>query len=226
MLQEQNSKTTHFDWDNLKRQITDTNSVRLRIDVGLSYKPPNAIEWLKTCKDTLIIAVEPVYSSFESTKNHLIPLITSTQGRNNILILINAALDNIDDCELRTINISNIDPGASSLFEISNNGDVTHSHEEIIQVLSFKKLLDQIDWKRYNLIDYLKLDTQGKDLDIMKSCEPYHDKIQLLEIETTTNNCYHGAPNQQEIVDYLKNSKFEFVRYSGDLADHVYRYKR
>ena len=191
----------------LENIIASTSLKKLRFDIGLSYCPPNTKQWLQECKDTLVIAVEPVRSSFESSALCL----REYKGKNNnTLVMMNCAFDNVPEPTTAKINVTAGDPGCSSLFELSEI-PYPKDREEIVNVLPFSYVLSKIDWEKFEKVEYLKVDTQGKDLSIMKSAKEFHDKFSLVEIESSTNNDYVNAPTQKEVLEYMGESGFRFI---------------
>ena len=192
----------------LEEKMATTELSKLRIDIGLSHCPPNTTLWLNDCKDTFIIAVEPVKLSFELSEACL---RKHKDKNNNTLVMLNCALDNIKTPTKMKMNITATDVGCSSLFEISLDHPYSKLREEVVDIFPFSSILSKIDWKKFKEVEYLKIDTQGKDLNIMKNAKDFHSKFPLIEIESSTGNEYIDAPKQEEILDYMKESGFKFI---------------
>jgi len=214
----------------LKEKMKATNLSKLRIDIGLSYCPPNTTKWLNECKDTFIIAIEPVKEAFKLSEDCL---REHKDKNNNTLVLLNCALDNVESPVRAKMQITGNGGylGCSSLFKVSPQHPyygVVPIREETVDVVPFSLILSEIDWKKFKEVEYLKIDTQGKDLNIIKNAKDFHNKFPTVEIESHTGNEYIGAPNQKELLVYMKESGFRFIEDCSDTKgiDKVFSYGR
>ena len=55
---------------------------------------------------------------------------------------------------------------------------------------------------------YLKLDTQGFDLEIIKGAEQHLNQIQALQFEASVRRIYDGAPRYDEVIRYCEQRGF------------------
>ena len=84
-------------------------------------------------------------------------------------------------------NNKKAEPGLSSLKKFANNGDwasnlrINNSSEEIVSTISLNDLLDE--YKAPNLIDYMSIDTEGSEFDIIKNFDFSKRKINIISIE-------------------------------------------
>ncbi len=60
-------------------------------------------------------------------------------------------------------------------------------------------------------IDFLKLDTQGSELEILRSGASTLDRTLLLETEIEITECYEGQPLLGEVVSHLHQQGFELL---------------
>ena len=98
-----------------------------------------------------------------------------------------------------------------SLFKLHNikekdyqNYDVTSEIEVNCDTLS--NSLIKLD---INKIDYLKIDTQGAELEILKGIGNYRPL--LIRIEAHVHSMYENAPNWNEVLDYLYKLNYTVV---------------
>jgi FkbM family methyltransferase len=129
-----------------------------------------------------------------------------------------------------TFNIAgSADWGCSSLFEFSEdlaqtwpdksrlepNGDFhfTDTIEvDVITLNSFLKDNPQID-----KIDYLHVDAQGSDLNILKGSSDHLNKIQKGSIEASgIAKLYKGSVTKNECIEWLKLNGFKIDFFIGD----------
>jgi len=118
-----------------------------------------------------------VYSIVE----HIAPL----GGR---YILLGTAIDNLD----KTKSIQEVpfyatplDPGTSSLRKeiIDDYPEKGAAHEIRVPCVRLSTILEKVDWERFPVIDCIKIDTEGKELDVLKSADGYYQKIVYLRVE-------------------------------------------
>ena len=60
-------------------------------------------------------------------------------------------------------------------------------------------------------IDLLKLDTQGNELDILKSLGHRINDVQVIKVEVEMVPMYEGQPLFHDVAAYLDSQGFEFV---------------
>jgi len=103
-----------------------------------------------------------------------------------------------------------------------------HTLQEIsdVTVIPLSFILEKIDWDRFDYIELVKIDTQGKDLDIIKSAGKFLDKIVYLNCEINTFDHYENNNKPNEFNDFLINNGFNFVLdnsfVNGEVVDRTY----
>lgn len=88
------------------------------------------------------------------------------------------------------LDFYNPDPSYVSLFDIVR--------ETIVKCSTISKELSDL---KVSELDFLKLDTQGSELDILKGLGDYRPLMIMTEIEYLP--LYHGQPNAYEVCQYL-----------------------
>jgi Methyltransferase FkbM domain len=58
------------------------------------------------------------------------------------------------------------------------------------------------------LPNFIKLDTQGSELDILAGAESFLSSVDLIYTECPIVKYNHGAPNIQDYLDYFKRKRF------------------
>ena len=102
------------------------------------------------------------------------------------------------------------EPGLSSLKEYANNGDwasevrLKNSKTEIVETITLNDLLDF--YNAPNEINYLSIDSEGSELDILKSFNFSKRKIQIISVEHN----YHPI-NREEIHNILCKEGYKRV---------------
>ena len=128
---------------------------------------------------------------------------------------IKCAIDNIED-----IRMSNfyrlINSGASSLLEpnisslAADNPQRKVEEIEKIKCLSLEKILDYVDWRKFEVIEHLKVDCEGKDLEVIKSIGHYMDKVVFLTHEASphSDGFWHNENTIEQLIEHMKNLGF------------------
>lgn len=206
-----------------------SNAESIRFDIGLSYCAPNSAYWLNKNKNTFVFGIEANKYAVDSIiKNGL---YTNQYGisipfPNDNFLLLNLALDNVSEKTTKPFYHMSNDVGVSSLLKPTKELDDSVRELSEVDVYSFFELLDKIDWERFNHIDVVKIDTQGKDLDIIKSAGKYLDKIVYLNCEVNTFNYYENNPKPIEFDNFLLENNFEKVinnsYVNGEVVDSTY----
>ena len=198
---------------------------RLRIDIGLSFNAPNMSRWLDELEDCAVIGIEPFKMNLEVCGRLL------KGGSNSQWTLLNCAIDDVEEETSKPFYITEGDPGLCSLykpqtFEILNQIEVnTISLEEVLKIVLANN-------PQLSYVEYVKCDTQGNDLNVIKSARGYLSKIAMIEVECTTHGDYEGTPAPGLIEEYLENNNFIFLKgredsmVNGVCVDKVYINKK
>lgn len=98
----------------------------------------------------------------------------------------------------------------SSLFTITNHPatsawNIEYKRPSGTERVSVRRL-DFYDIKGY---DYLVLDTQGNEMDVLLGCGKLLNQFKKLQIELSETPLYHGECSGQEIIGWLKDKGFK-----------------
>jgi len=226
------------------------NIKHIKIDVGLSYSAPNASLWLCETDDRMVFGFEPnslcslALSQGAGGRNGInenqaaICIDEGVIYKNNQVVesninhrfkLIQCALDNVgkDNLHFVPFFMTSGDPGCSSLSMPTDTlpTEIKHGKNGMsaapVGVMSFYDFLEKIPWDRFEFIEQVKIDTQGRDLDILKSCEEYLQKIVFLQVENSTNGEYEHSHTKEEIHEFIINNGFEHVSTIGVDSSYI-----
>lgn len=219
------------------------NIKRCRIDVGLSATAPYSAYWLDKYSDMLVIGLEPNPYNMERVKDGSVwiknspylatdksivkmngEMICDYNEKGNQFIGLEIAADDIEGIQKKKFYCTSlINTGCSSLLKPIDsklNGVVTESEVEV-DAAPLSLFLDNFPWEQIPIIDYLKTDTQGNDLNVVKSCGKYLKNICFVQCEWTTWGAYEGElePNKawQELNEYMQS--FNFTPYYQSTTD-------
>lgn len=72
-------------------------------------------------------------------------------------------------------------------------------------------------------IDFLKIDTQGFDFEVVKGCAKLcaRNAVQLIQMEVNFENFYKNLPQVDEIMRYLFDRNFKLVGFYGFHHKHI-----
>jgi hypothetical protein len=149
---------------------------------------------------------------------------------------LNVCVDNIPRKteETKTFYVNSIDQASSLCIITADNlssekkkGKVYYT-DDIIKKLT--NIVDAIDVKVLNLSDiidqeidgiihFIKIDAEGKDMDIVKSLEPNFYRIKYISIECTNEiPRFEGEVNRKEFIEYFEKNNFKVF----DLIDYEF----
>tara|TARA_Y100000310_G_scaffold254566_1_gene261654 strand:- start:1705 stop:2529 length:825 start_codon:yes stop_codon:yes gene_type:complete len=191
----------------------------LRLDIGASTTAPNTSNWIRDIDDCFVIVVEPVLKNITTSA-----MFMSYSPNFKNTYFIHAAVDDVEELEESLIYVTKKNIGCSSLH-LPQPHRHEIDHEEKTTKVNLKYILDKIDWENVNFdyIEYFKTDTQGNDINVLKSMGEYLSKIAILEIECTTWDEYYNVPEEDEILSFLKENNFKFLKNCDDsLVNGVY----
>ena len=137
--------------------------------------------------------------------------------------------------ETRTFNL-NHDPFTSSLLELNPNFSNFYMQAEgfdylmgeaispIRKELVITESLDEIIFsKSLPACDFLSIDTQGSELEILECAETTLKNCVGIQLEVAFAQPYRGQPQFGEIDNFLKSRGFEFIKFKnfGEYAPRV-----
>ncbi len=192
------------------------------LDIGLSFSAPQSQIWLEVCDSSLILGFEPAKSNWHqiSTKISAIPdwfgldVIPSNhpmRHQSNLPFFwkkrffpFNVALGNTN--QRSTIFYETLqDSGCSSIYEPIEFSHISYE-TPVVQLESF---LNFFPFEDYPFIDYIKIDAQGADLDILKGMGNYLGKRVICVTAEPEDNQYKGTCNSKyDIHTFMKSQGF------------------
>jgi FkbM family methyltransferase len=205
---------------------SDTKHVKL--DVGLSYGAPMTQHWLTHQENLLVIGFEPnpesialLRSSGNKKKAEWHGDILEHKFLNKQCFILPVALGAKSE-EKRTFYITTRDEGCSSFYQPSG---VLFNTEKVIDVpvVTLAEVLSYFPWEEIPYIDYLKIDAQGADLDILRGAGDYLDRIVYVTAESTVGNLYLDVKdNETSKVDAFMFERGFFRIIHPNTSDPTY----
>ena len=113
-----------------------------------------------------------------------------------------------------TLYIPNHSDGSGSLLKDRTLGGTICTHN--VQVFALSDFLDLLPFdKDLNIIDYIKIDVQGLDINVLKSAKNYlRDHVVYVTAEPEDTQ-YYGADNNSTslIVEYMLSIGFMYINH-------------
>ena len=203
--------------DYMKKVIIPNNIKKIKLDIGLSYNAPVSQNLLKEENDVFVFGFEPLKESYEGilsgnivkkSKKHGEPLEKRFLDENRIFLLPFALNDKHEESEVTFFKTLR-DVGCSSLFEPKDKREMKNE-KTTVKTTSLKNFFDLFDWDRFSYIEWIKIDAQGSDLNILKGAENYlKDRVVYVTAEGHGGG-YHNAEKNIEkfITEYMISQNF------------------
>ncbi len=187
---------------------------RIKIDVGLAFNAPNSEIWLRDTNDLMVFGFEPVLENFE---------MLSAKEVSHDFLRIDPMRVGVSFFPLRfavgsqpglaEMYITEDDLGCSSILEPKL---MEVSRRETIEVVRLDELLKLLPWDRIRLVEHIKTDCQGTDLDVVKSAGEFLRRTLAVTIEPDDYTYEKSENSYVEITRYFKS--FNFVNQNSPSA--------
>lgn len=216
----------------------------VKIDIGLSYNAPQSAIWLEKEQDVMVFGFEPNPQAYENLIKGNVQKRDPSHGEplnkrhldDGRMHMFNVALSNVETVSEMDFYINSNDCGTSSLFP--HDQQYLGPIEKIVKVpvYSLKMFFDNFPWDRFSYIDYIKIDAQGSDLNILKSAGDYLSRKVIYITAEADGYQYIGANecNNENITSYMDSLNFQKIDHPNtqdptfinknflDLQDKIY----
>ena len=206
--------------DYMKNVVIKDNIKNIKLDIGLSYNAPMSQIWLNKEPNVFVFGFEP---NIESVSN----ISSNYDYDKERFLILPFALQNVNEPCKMSYYKTKIDPGTSSLFKPTDPRLGDYTVEQNISVYSLKHFFDLFPWDRFEYIDYIKIDAQGSDFDIIKSAGNYlTEKVVYITAEPEFNQYEDIAHNNEKnMEDYLISQNFTRI-YHENTQDPTFLNKK
>jgi FkbM family methyltransferase len=200
------------------------NIKRVKIDIGLSYNAPHSQDWLDNdnTNELFVFGFEPNAECVEIMKKGGIQKKDSSHGKciedrflQNNFCLIPVALGNVTEVTYMDFYQMSQDCGTSSLHKPCDKSLGSVKSVTKVPVYSLKDFFDAFDWNRFPYIEYIKIDAQGSDLDILRSAGDYlKERVVYITAEPESKQYDDVSHNTLENMQaYLESQGFEYIKH-------------
>ena len=193
------------------------NVTHIKLDIGLSYSAPHSQIWLSNEENLFVFGFEPNMDSVNDILQGYIAKRCPSHGEpiankyiNNTFTVIPVALSNVEEpTTMRFYKMTN-DTGTSSLYEPRDKNLDPIKEKVDVPVYSLKHFFDVFPWDRFEYIDYIKIDAQGADFDIIKSAGDYlKERVVFITAEPEHMFYINTAHNTYaNMINYLVSQNF------------------
>lgn len=196
---------------------------RVKLDIGLSYSAPQSQSWLIKEEGLAVFGFEPNPESVETIRAGNIEKKSAAHGEpleNRFLNegkfhLMPFAVSNVAVEETMDFYVSEKDCGTSSLYKPQRPDLGPVKNIIKVPVISLKMFFDLFPWDRFEYIDYIKIDAQGSDLNILKSAGSYLSEKVVYVTAEADGYQYENASecSFENICNYMQSQGFEFINH-------------
>jgi FkbM family methyltransferase len=188
---------------------------RIKIDVGLSYSASNSIEWIREDPNLMVFGFEPHKESCEALRK-LISKQGDSEALERQLVILPVALGSY--VGTAQLHVTADDSASSSLLAPKRMAQLK---SVTVPVFTLVDLLQSIPWNRFARIDYLKLDCQGLDLEILKSTgREWIKKIAIVTAEPEDEQYKNSTNGIRALKEFMKSS--DFIYFNARSAIRVF----
>ncbi len=214
--------------------VLPESTKHVKLDVGLSYGAPMSQNWLSKEKDLIVFGFEPnpeavdlLRSASNQKKHECHGDILEHKYLDKQCFILPVALSQTSE-ETKPFYITTLDEGCSSFYKPSgvlfDTSKVIH-----VPVISLKEFLDYFPWDQIPYIEYLKIDAQGADLDILRGVGQYLERFVFVTAESSVGNLYLDVKDNDvsKVEEYMKTQGFFRIHHqnTGDPTFVNFRYR-
>tara|TARA_B100000035_G_C21018016_1_gene562837 strand:- start:111 stop:818 length:708 start_codon:yes stop_codon:yes gene_type:complete len=206
------------------------NCNHIKIDIGLSYGANQSSTWLDKEPNLFVIGFEPNPEAVENIKAGNIQLrhpshavagkpLDKKHLDSGRMVIINKALSNVEKEEEMNFYINSKDCGTSSLY--CHDEKYLGPIEKIIEVpvINLKMFFHNFPWDKFEYIEYIKIDAQGSDLNILKGAGDYLKERVVFVTAEPDGYQYNGAAecNSDNITKYMISQNFIKINHKNTI---------
>ena len=193
-------------------------ALRVKIDVGLSYSAANAVAWIREDPNLIVFGFEPLPESCARLRKWLSEQPDSASLSKQLVILPVALGREVGTSKL---HITADDTASSSLLPPKNMGQQGTIE---VQVFTLVDLLKALPNERVSHIDYLKLDCQGMDLEILKGAGDEIAKFALVTAEAEDDQYLNSTNSLRELGQFMGSNGFVHLNSRSQVRVFVGRF--
>ena len=209
---------------------------KIKIDIGLSFDAPHMQNWIDNDinNEVFVFGIEPhpvwvKYLTSEIKDTNFKDYHRNTKelqysNINNKCIIVPVAINNINNQTTMKLYIPSASDGCASLLKPNESilGSVIQEYD--VNVYKLSELLDLIPFSDINqdeasnsikYIEYIKIDVQGCDINVLQSAEKYLiDRVIYVTAEPENKQYKNSENNSSEnIINYMNSIGFLHINH-------------
>jgi FkbM family methyltransferase len=192
----------------------------IKIDIGLSYNAPHSQKWLESEDNLMVFGFEPnpeavrrmtTPGNKKEHEYHGTPL--DIKFLHKSFFVVPVALSNTGNGETLDLYVTANDEGCSSLYQ-PTQAFVQHFNRPVknitkVPVFTLSNFLQYLPYDKIDYIEYIKVDAQGADLNIIKGGGDFiKDKVVFITLE----------PEYLTYIDAQENSPSHISSYMNSIG--------
>ena len=200
---ELNSKRLNLAVDKDFFILIPKNCTKIKIDVGLDSTAIHAIKWLKDDPDLFVVGFEPLIENTAKIQE-ILNLKYNSSIKNRLLIVQCALGDSIGRNEIYVT----VDRGLASFLEPIS---FPVESKRMVQIETLDNFVKHIRFEKYHKIDYIKIDCQGYDLNVLMGAQETILKTAIITCEADSNKYKSAKSSIKAIKNFFIINKFEYI---------------
>ena len=211
-----------FDNDKL---VVGENIKRIKFDVGIAIEAIHTEDWLnKEPNDLLVFGFEALPYCIQETKKYFSQKISKwnqtnkidTNWLNNQFLIVPVALGATRAESVPFYVTSSVNVGCSSILkptEVLGNLGITLDKIINVPMCPLSDFFELLPLDKIEYIEYIKVDVQGTDLEVIKSGGKYiSEKVVFVTLEAeTTQYELANDNNSHNMKEYMESIGFKHI---------------
>jgi len=194
--------------------VNETNHIvfppqvkRVWFDVGAHKEAMYTYKFLKIQPDLAVIAFEPMFDMWGQLfmlKHHerMYPIPAAVSLNDGMVSFRRAATDMCS-------SIKGIDPASNATKHKWPGGCTGTAFEVKVPTLRLETIIDALP---FETVEFIKVDAQGADFDVMQSAGKHLRRIKAFVVEVQTEALYSETHTEAEFKEYFERRGFELVK--------------
>jgi len=194
------------------RRWLDRARIDLVMDIGGNIGQfASALRYMGYCGD--ILSFEPIPDAFAALSRRM----RGDERWHGIQIAIS---DHVGE---DTLNIMEATVYSSFRSRVTQNESASDTVREklLVPVRTLKNIIDQMNLVSRLPRTFIKSDTQGYELSVLRGLGKYIDRVKLVQCELSSIPLYDGSPFMTEIIDFLHEHHFQSVSFAPVSGESV-----
>jgi len=225
--------------------LIKNNFKRIKFDIGIAIEAIHTEDWLINNPDDLLVfgfealplCVEETKKYYSQPKSKWTNNTIDQKWLNNNFIIVPVALGQTTT-DITQFYVTNTNVGCSSILKpnhILENLGVTINDRINVPICNLSDFFDLLPLDTIEYIEYIKVDVQGTDLDVIKSGGKYiSEKVVFVTMESETDLYENSKNDINSMIEYMDSIGFNYIKHPNtfdptfvnkkflDIADSIY----